>query len=186
MRENKIVILDYLPNGYPGMRKIEPIAQSIGYHFTLLEVFPESEVQVGEIFEIENKDKIKHIRRRLKEKELTNYARNNLSDIVKKIVKEREEYFVKFFNTASRITIRMHQLELIPSLGKKHAQIILKEKKKKPFESFEDIKKRIGTTVEIEDLITRRITKELKGEEKYHLFVPYFPTPASSRRTFVT
>ena len=186
MRENKILILDYLPNGYPGMKKIEPIAQTIGYNFTLLEISPKTEVKVGEVVEIENKEKIRYIRRKLKEKDLTNFAKNNLPEMIKKIINEREEYFVNFFNKAGRITIRMHQLELIPSLGKKHVQVILKEKKKKPFQSFEDLKKRVGITVEIEEIIARRIIKELGGKEKYNLFVPYFPTPTSSRRNLIT
>jgi putative nucleotide binding protein len=185
MKEEKVIILDYLPNGYPGMKKIEPVAQTIGYHFTLLEISPVKEVKVGEVINLEDKEKVEYIRRKLKEKDLTNFAKNNLLDVVKKIVKEKEDFFVKFFNRATRISIRMHQLELIPSLGKKHVQIILRERKK-PFESFEDIKKRVSTTIDIEDLIARRIVKELKGEEKYNLFVHYFPTPASSKRYFTT
>jgi putative nucleotide binding protein len=172
MIEEKVIVLDYLPNGYPGMKKIEPIAQAIGYHFTLLELSPNKELKVGEIVKLDDKEKIKYIRRKLKEKDLTNFARNNLHESIRRIVKEREEYFVNFFNKSTKISIRMHQLELIPSLGKKHVQIILKERKK-PFESFEDIKKRIGTGVEIDELIARRIIKELKGDEKYYLFVPH-------------
>ena len=39
MREEKIIVLDYLSNGYPGMRKIEPILQVIGFnYFNLLEL----------------------------------------------------------------------------------------------------------------------------------------------------
>ena len=185
MKEEKIIILDYLPNGYPGMKKIEPIAQVIGYNFTLLEITPNKEVSVGEVINIEDKEKIKYVRRKLKEKDLTNFARNNLLDIIKRIVKEREKFFVEFFNKAKRITIRMHQLELLPSLGKKHAQIILKERKK-PFESFDDIRERARITIEIEDIIAKRIIKELEGEEKYYLFVSYFPTPALSKRYLTT
>jgi len=171
MIEEKAIVLDYLPNGYPKMKKIEPIAQAIGYYFTLLELSPKKELKVGEIVRLDDKEKIKYVRRKLKEADLTNFARNNLHESIRKIIREREKDFVDFFNKSTKISIRMHQLELIPGLGKKHVRTILKERKK-PFESFEDIKKRIGSTIEIDELIARRVIKELKGNEKYYLFVP--------------
>ncbi len=182
MREEKIIVLDYLPNGYPRMKKIEPIIQSIGFnYFTLLELVANKEVKVKEEIKLDDKEKVRYIRRRLEEKDLTNFARNNLKEIVKEIVKMREKYFIKFFNESTRISIRMHKLELIPSIGKKHVRLILSERKK-PFISFEDLKKRIGITTEIESLITKRIIEELKGKEKYYLFVGHFPTPTSFKK----
>jgi len=182
MREEKVIVLDYLPNGYAGMKKIEPIIISIGFnHFTLLELVAKKDVKIKEEIGIDDKEKIKYIRRKLKEKDLTNFARNNLEEVIKEIVRAREKDFVDFFNKATRISIRMHKLELLPSIGKKHVGIILKERKK-PFTSFEDLKKRVGITVEIEQIIAKRIIEELKGKEKYYLFVHHFPTPAASKR----
>ncbi len=182
MREEKIIVLDYLHNGYPRMKKIEPIIQSIGFnYFTLLELVANKEVKVKEEIKLDDKEKVRYIRRRLEEKNLTNFARNNLKEIVKEIVKMREKYFIKFFNESTRISIRMHKLELIPSIGKKHVRLILSERKK-PFISFEDLKKRIGITTEIESLITKRIIEELKRKEKYYLFVGHFPTPTSFKK----
>jgi len=180
MIEEKVIVLDYLPNGYPNMKKIEPIAQVVGYNFTLLELSPKKELEVGEVVRLDDKEKIKYIRRKLKEKDLTNFARNNLYENIRKIIKERENYFVDFFNKSTKISIRMHQLELIPGIGKKHVRAILKERKK-PFESFEDIKKRIGFTVEIDELIARRVMRELKGDEKYYLFVSV-PKPSPMKK----
>ncbi|MCD6274983.1 MAG: DUF655 domain-containing protein [Candidatus Aenigmarchaeota archaeon] len=183
MKEEKIIVLDYLPNGYSGMKKIEPIIQAIGFnYFTLLELVANKEVKINEEIKINDSEKIKYIRRKLSEKDLTNFAKNNLKEVIKKIIKMREEYFIKFFNESTRLSIRMHKLELIPNIGKKHVRLILSERKKKPFTSFEDLKKRIGLTVEIEELIARRIIGELKEKEKYYLFVGHFPTPASFKR----
>ena len=47
MREEKVIVLDYLPNGYAGMKKIEPIIISIGFnHFTLLELVAKKDVKI--------------------------------------------------------------------------------------------------------------------------------------------
>lgn len=174
MKEEKIIVLDYLPNGYPGMRKIEPIVQAIGFnYFNLLELVAKNEMKVKDIVKISDTEKVRYIRRKLLEKDLTNFGRNNLEEIIKDIVKFREKDFVDFFNKATKISIRMHKLELLQSIGKKHIQIILRERRK-PFTSFEDIRKRIGITIEIEGIIAKRIIEELKGEQKYYLFVPQF------------
>lgn len=171
MRERKVVVLDYLPNGYPGMKKIEPIAQTIGVnHFTLLEIVVCSNVAAGDELLLEDTEKVVGIRRKMTEKDLTNFAKSHLEDRISAIVKEREQEFVSFFNRATRLSIRTHQLELLPGIGKKHIQIILKERKS-PFTSFEDIKKRVGMTVEIEKLIAKRIVQELGDETKNNLFI---------------
>ncbi|RLJ00321.1 MAG: DUF655 domain-containing protein [Candidatus Aenigmatarchaeota archaeon] len=182
MREEKVIVLDYLPQGYAGMKKMEPIIQGLGVnYFALLELVATKEVKLNEEVKINDKEKVIYIRRKLKESELTNFAKSHLEETIKKIVKSKEEEFIKFFNTSTRISIRMHKLELLPSIGKKHVGLILSERKK-PFESFDDLKKRVGITVEIEQMLAKRIIEELKGEEKYYLFVPHFPTPTAPRR----
>jgi len=73
MREEKVIVLDYLPQGYAGMRKMEPIIQAIGIdHFALLELVAAKEVKLNEEIKINDKEKIVYIRRKLKESELTN------------------------------------------------------------------------------------------------------------------
>ncbi len=182
MREEKVIVLDYLPQGYAGMRKMEPIIQAIGIdHFTLLELVAAKEVKLNEEIRINDKEKIVYIRRKLKENELTNFAKSHLEETIKKIVKSKEKEFIKFFNTSTRISIRMHKLELLPNIGKKHVSLILSERKN-PFISFDDLKKRVGITIEIEQMLAKRIIEELKGKEKYYLFVSHFPTPTSPRR----
>ena len=162
IKETKVVVLDYLPHGYHNMKKIEPIIQAIGYnYFILFEMVANKEVKPQDIISIDDKERIKYIRRKIKEKDLTNFSKNNLEEVIIDIVKQRESDFVNFFNKAVKISIRMHQLELLPGIGKKHVQIILKQRKV-PFKSFEDIKKRVGITVDIERMFARRIIEELK------------------------
>jgi len=64
----------------------------------------------------------------------------------------------------------MHQLELLPGLGKKHMWEILEAREEKPFESFEDIKKRIKLMPDPKRIIIKRILQELEGNEKHRIF----------------
>ena len=90
--------------------------------------------------------------------------------IVAELVHDNQGKFVEFFNNAQPLTTRMHQLELIPGLGKKHMWEILDSRKEKPFESFEDLKKRVKLLPDPEKAIVKRIIAEIEGKEKHRLF----------------
>nr|MCG2895185.1 DUF655 domain-containing protein [Vulcanisaeta sp.] len=107
--------------------------------------------------------------RRIGYDELTSEAKNVLPEIVAKIVKSQESRFVDFFNKAGPITLKMHTLELLRGIGKKTLWQILEERKKKPFQSFEDIRSRVG--IDPEKLIVDRILRELQGADQYRIFV---------------
>ena len=175
-KEEYAVILDYLPNGYPLERKMMPIAQAIGKrNLVLLELVPRrgvsletgEEVYIGE----GKRDKIYYILGRLQREKLTESAKNQLQEFVEKIVKEQEKEFVEFFNKSEAINKRLHQIELLPGFGKKHMQEILKQRKEKEFESFEDMKQRIQNLPDPEKAIQKRILSELTDVERYNLFV---------------
>jgi len=179
-KEEVAIVLDFLPNGYPfdtrPSYKKTPIAQAIGKeHFTLLELVPKKgvflqpyeEVYIGE----GKREKIHHISGKLDVGKLTGTARTELEYVVKGLVEKHEERFVEFFNKAQPLTTRMHQLELLPGLGKKHMWDILEQRKEKEFESFEDIKTRVMLMPDPEKAIIKRILAELSGAEKHRLFV---------------
>ncbi len=175
IKEEYAIILEYLPNGYPLEGKLMPLAQAIGeINLTLLELVPRRgiDLEIGEkVYIGEGKrDKIYYILGRLKREKMTESAKERLQDFLKKIVKENEEKFVGFFNKADAINKRIHQIELIPGLGKKHMQEILKQRKEKPFESFKDLKNRVQNLPNPEKAIEKRIFKELTGLERYNLF----------------
>ena len=175
-KEENAIILDYLPNGYPLERKMMPIAQAIGKkNLVLLELVPRRGVslEVGEeVYIGEGKrDKIYYILGRLHREKLTESAKNQLQEFIEKIVKEREKEFVEFFNKSDAINKRLHQIELLPGFGKRHMQEILKQRKEKEFESFEDMKKRIQNLPDPEKAIQKRILTELTNIERYNLFV---------------
>jgi len=179
-REEKAIVLDFLPNGYPfdkrPMHRKTPVAQALGKdHFTLLELVPKKgiflqpydEVYIGE----GKREKIHHIIGKLPLDKLTSTAKSELKFVVKKLVEKNENKFVKFFNNAQPLTTRMHQLELLPGLGKKHMWEILEARKEKSFEDFKDIKKRVKLMPDPEKAIIKRILAEIQGKEKHMIFV---------------
>ena len=175
-KEEHAIILDYLPNGYPLERKMMPLAQAIGeVNLTLLELVPRRGIslEIGERVYIGDgkRDKIYYILGRLPREKLTESAKNTLQEFIKKVISERESRFVEFFNKSEAINKRIHQIELLPGLGKKHMQEILKQRKEKPFESFADMKKRIQNLPDPEKAVEKRIIKELTSLERHNLFV---------------
>lgn len=174
-REDYAIVIEYLPNGYPLEKKMMPIVQAVGKtNFTLLEIVPRRGVGIDigeELYIGEGKrDKVYYILGRLKREKLTESSKNQLQEIVKKSVQEQEERFVKFFNESLAINKRLHQIELLPGIGKKHMQEILKQREVKPFESFSDMKKRIQNLPDPEKAIEKRIMQELTNMERYNLF----------------
>src|SRR3990167_2579317 len=174
-KEEHAIVLDYLPNGYPLERKMMPIAQAIGEkNLTLLELVPRRGMsfEVGEkVYIGEGKrDKVYYILGRLQREKLTETAKQHLEKVIEIIVKEREQEFVEFFNKAEAINKRVHQLELLPGLGKKYTKEILAQRGIGKFESFEDMKKRIPNLPLPEKTIEKRILLELTEFERYNLF----------------
>jgi putative nucleotide binding protein len=174
-KEETAIVLDFLPYGYPLEGKRIPIAQAIGTkHFTLLQLVPrrgmtlqlKEEVYIGP----SKRDKVYYIYGRLPKEKLTETAKLQLQEFVTKAVAEHEQRFVDFFNNAQPINTRLHQLELLPGFGIKHTQTILEERNKKPFTSFDDIKKRIHSIPDPRKAVEKRILQELEQTERYPLF----------------
>lgn len=179
-KEDQVIVLDFLPNGYaddtrPSHRKT-PIVQALGKErFTLLELVPKKDVILQpneEVYIGEGKrERIHHIIGRMPMNRLTVTAKTELEFAVKDIVKKNESFFMEFFNKAQALTTRMHQLELLPGLGKKHMWQIIEERKSKPFESFNDLKSRVKLMPDPEAAVVKRVLKELSGHEKHLIFV---------------
>jgi putative nucleotide binding protein len=179
-KEEYVIILDFLPNGYPfdprPMHRKTAIAQSIGQsHFVLLELVPKKGVslQPSEVVYIGEgkRDKIHHILGKLQLDKLTQTARGELDVVIHDLVKKNEARFVEFFNKSAPINTRRHQIELLPGIGKKHMWEIIEQRAIKPFGSFEDVKQRVKLMPDPEKTIIKRILMELNNEDKYRLFV---------------
>jgi|SRR3989338_952110 len=176
VKEEKAIILDFLPYGYPLEKKMMPLAQAIGTeHLTLLQLIPRREVkfEVGEeVYIGEGKrDKVQYILGRCPREKLTETAKGQLVDFISKLVQDKSDKFVKFFNEAQAINTRLHQFELLPGFGKKHTKAILDARNEKLFESFEDIKKRVHNIPDPIKAIEKRIIEELSEIHRNNLFI---------------
>jgi putative nucleotide binding protein len=181
--EEYAYVLDYLPRGRPdNPRSKEPLAYAIGErNFVLLELVPKSDaallvgdrVYVGK--EPALKDKIDHVRGRVRFEDITHAAQSELRPVLEQIIKTDETRYVEFFNTAGPITTRMHMLELLPGLGKKLMWAILDERKRGPFKSLDDLDTRVKALHQPTKLLSHRIEQEITdSHEKYHVFAQPF------------
>lgn len=179
-KEETAVVLDFLMHGYmtdnsPSHLKT-PIVQAIGTNgFTLLELVPKKgiflqpleRVYIGEA----KRDKVHHINGKLPFSKLTSTARSEIEHALGEIVKEQEQRFVEFFNKAQPLSTRMHIIELLPGVGKKHMMEIVEARREEDFKSFADLKNRVKLMPDPEKVIVKRIVQELEGNEKHFLFV---------------
>lgn len=184
-KEENVIILDYLKFGYINPERPtahgKPIAQAIGVDkFTLIEVTPKQGIDL----EIHDKvyigsgkrDKINRVKGLLDYEKLTATSRIELEYAIKEIISEKEDIYIKFFNEIDSLNIKMHKLELIPGIGKKHTQMILEERKKEPFKDFDDLKKRVPLLGDPVDMLAKRVKLELdttqvkRGKKKYYMF----------------
>jgi len=174
-------VLDVLPTGWPGERSFnrEPVAIALGQdEFKLLEVVlrPGTTSTPGEKLNLVASEGLSpcvdHVRRRLSFQELTTAARSELPRTIEAIVLANPERFLRFFNESQAITRRFHMLELLPGVGKKTMDAIVRERQKAPFKSLQDLEERLKLH-QPHKLIVARVEKELTGEEeKYRVFVP--------------
>ncbi len=169
-------VIDFMPDGRSFDREREPTAQLIGEkYFTLLEVAikRESPCSLGQRLYIgkDARAEVEKIKKRIEFNDLTATARNELPIVAKAIIHDREADFVNMFNKAGPISIRLHQLELLPGIGKKHLKEILETREDKPFENFKEMQSRVPLLPDPANLIFTRVSEELHGDSKYYLFV---------------
>jgi putative nucleotide binding protein len=175
--EEYAYVLDFIQRGKSTTVRAREgiIIQAIGEeHLTLLELLgiQNMSFEVGERLYIgrEGRDKVISVLGRLEYKDISQSAKNELTNIIEKIVIANEKRFVDYINMAPPITPRIHALELIPGIGKTYMMTIIKERDKKKFESFADIQNRVGLR-DPAKLIAKRIIDEIAGEERRNLFV---------------
>ena len=178
VREEKAIILDYLPHGYPfeqGNLKT-PIAQALGMnHLSILELVPKKgvflqpyqEAYIGE----GKREEIHHIKGKIPYEKLTSTAQHELPHALEQLINTQESRFIAFFNKAQPLSMRMHQLELLPGVGKKHMWEVLEARKERPFADFEDLRQRVKLLPNPKQVVLKRVLAEIAGKEKHLIFV---------------
>ncbi|WP_407424653.1 DUF655 domain-containing protein [Methanobrevibacter sp.] len=199
-KEEYVIILDYLKFGYVNPERPnahgKPIAQAIGVDkFTLIEVTPKEGIDLDIHDKVYigsgKRDKVNRVKGLLDFENLTATSRIELEYAIKEIISEKEDIYIKFFNEIDSLNIKMHKLELIPGIGKKHTQMILEEREKEPFKNFEDLKERVPLLGDPVDMLAKRVRLELdtttvkRGKSKYYMFTQV-PSrhPANKRKKY--
>ena len=101
---------------------------------------------------------------------MTHTAQSVLSFVLDEIVSTDESgKFIAFYNNAPPISRRYHALELLPGLGKKTMNLIVKNR---PYTNFKEMEEKISNFRSPEKYISQRIENEIKeSDQKYRLFV---------------
>lgn len=176
--ERTAVVLDFLPRGRPDDDRPQyersPVALALGEtDFRLVEaaLTDDAGVNIGDRIEIDPPGgNVKQLRR-AEYSDLTSTAESELEYAIDQILDVDEDRFVGFYNDAQPITTRLHVLNLLPGIGKKLRNNVLDARKRKPFESYEDIEERVSGLYEPKEVLAERILEELREEDlKYRIF----------------
>jgi putative nucleotide binding protein len=172
------VVLDFLPRGSPEDDRPQyeksPVAFALGEeNFRLVEIAltDDAGVNIGDRVQIDPPGENVVDLRDVGYEALTGTAESELTYAVEQIIDEDETRFVDFYNDAQPITTRLHVLNLLPGIGKKLRNNVLDERKRKPFESFEEIEERVSGLHNPREVLVERILEELQEEDlKYRIF----------------
>ncbi len=177
-REEYVYVLEYLPDGHSEDRvDDDTLIQGIGTrNFTLLEVLPKEDahVKIADYVYVGDGDRevADRVKQRIEFDDLTQGARKELEYAVEDILHDDERRFVDFFNDADSVTIRLHQLDLLPGVGEKIRNALIEEREFERFDSYDDLEERVDGLHNPDEILQERIVDELKDEDvKYKLFV---------------
>ena len=172
------VVLDFLPHGRaeddrPQYEK-SPLAYVLteeAFRLAELELDGDADIAIGDRIGLGDEAAVARIRD-IEYEDLPSGARSEIEYVVEEIVVSNEERFVDFYNDAQPITLRLHQLNLLPGIGKKLRNNLLDERDRRPFQSFTDLESRVSGLHNPKDVLVERILEELREDDlKYRTFV---------------
>jgi putative nucleotide binding protein len=177
----RAVVLDYLAHGLSDDGRPQYAKSPAGYaldveEFELYQIAfdDDARLTIGTEIVIQPREAREVVVdcQRVEYTDLSSGAQSELEYVVEDLIEENEERFVDFYNDAQPITLRLHQLNLLPGIGKKLRNGILDERKRKPFESFEELSERVSGLHDPADILAERILEELRDDDlKYRTFV---------------
>ena len=149
--EEYAYVLDFKSRGHSSTvrGRIGIIVTAIGEdRLTLLEILglENSTFEVGERIYIgkEGRTKVQSVLGKIDYTKISDSAQSEIPGVVESIIIKNEKRFVDDLNNAQSLTPRSRALELIPGIGKTYMYVIIQQREKKPFESYDDIERRAG------------------------------------------
>jgi putative nucleotide binding protein len=171
------IVLDYLAQGRPDDRQHRsgqsPLAHAIGEaDFRLVELSLDSDAEVSFSDRLpEDAEAIERVQD-IEYEDLTSTARSELEYVLEDLTERQEDRFVDIYNDAQPLTLRLHQLNLLPGIGEKLRNTILDERKRSPFGSLADVEERVAGLHDPRGVLVDRVLEELREEDlKYRMFV---------------
>ncbi len=174
------VVLDYFPHGRsddnrPQYQK-EPLAYALtedSFDLLALTLTDEADINIVDRVAVDPPDDTAiDTVEEIEFDELSSSAVSELEYAIEAIIDDDEQRFVDFYNDAQPISLRLHQLNLLPGIGKKLRNKVIDERKRGPFESFEELSERVGGLHSPKEVIVDRIIEELRDDDlKYKIFV---------------
>ncbi len=181
VQTDEAVVLDFLAHGRsdddrPQYQK-DPLAYALGvedFHLYECTVDREATVGIGDHLAVAPPDHrspgVESVRS-VEYGDLSGGAQSELEYVVEDVVEAQEDRFVEFYTEAQPVTLRLHQLNLLPGIGDKLQESILDERRRGPFESFADIEERVDGLHDAKQVIVDRIMEELTEDDlKYRVF----------------
>ncbi len=175
------VVLDHLPYGRPDddrpQHQKPEIAYAVGEaEFDLFELtlVDEGGVSIGDRIVVApdaDRELVQRYRE-IEHSDLSRGAEQELEYVIEEIVERHPRRFLDYFNDAQPLTLRLHQLNVLPGIGDKLRDDILESRKREgPFESFEELEERISGLHDAKGTVVDRIMEELTEDVKYRAFV---------------
>jgi putative nucleotide binding protein len=144
-------------------------------HFTLLEaaLHDNTTVVPGDRVALTDNEQGPHasVTQRLTYETLSQDAQNRLEATVESIIIANEQRFIDCYNDAQPISLRRHQLDLLPDIGQSRRETITRQRERRPFDDFADLEARIEHLREPHAILAERVCTELQDDVKYTLFV---------------
>jgi putative nucleotide binding protein len=164
-----------MPTGLPDdQRNSAPQAYVLGvdeFQLYLVRFDDDPDVSVGDRVAVDPRGESVERVRRVDFEDLSGAANSELEYAVEAIVDADERRFVDFYNEAQAITTRLHALNLLPGIGKKLRNNVLDQRKRQPFESFEDLEERVSGLHDPRQVLVDRILQEIQeADMKYRIF----------------
>lgn len=179
--EEYAVVLDHLPYGRPDddrpQHQKPEVAYAVGekrfdlFELTLAE---DADVTIGDRLVVipEADSTVVRRYREVDYDDLSRGAEQELEYVVEEIIERHPERFLDYFNDAQPLTLRLHQLNVLPGIGEKLRNDILDSRKYDgPFESFDELEERISGLHDPKSTVVERVLEELSADEvKYRAF----------------